>query len=145
MKSFALLGAILLAACSRPAPPPRLESVEPSMVSAREDTVIGLTGSAFDYATLGDLDHPELSEFQLSLSVRLVGPITVSLPDAERVDRTMVNARVPAGLPLGKYTVELRTALGTAQLIDALEVADCEGDCVPVNPDGGCTVGARER
>ncbi len=130
--------ALLVAGCSVSAPGPKLSSVTPARVSASAATGILIRGEGLEYAISADLDRPGQSTFALELQVRLIGPETLELLQAERLSATEVTAQVPRSLMLGKYTVEVSTARGVARLPDALEVANCFLDCELGPADGGC-------
>src|SRR4051812_22329162 len=121
MKSFPLLAFLALVACNRPAPAPQLSSVTPAQVSAFTASDLILRGEGIGYALKADLDRPSESTFTLGLQVKLIGAQTFTLA-AQRVTSATVTAQVPAGVPVGRYTVELSTALGVARLTDGIEV-----------------------
>jgi hypothetical protein len=133
-----LAGLWLIAGCSVSAPGPKLRAVTPARVSAFAPTGILIRGEGIEYATYADLDRPGQSTFALDLHVRLIGPETLELLQAERLSTTEVRAQVPAALLLGKYAVEVSTARGVARLPQALEVANCFLDCERGPSDGGC-------
>jgi hypothetical protein len=61
----------------------------------------------------------------------------VPLTAVTRVSASLLQANVPPAAPPGRYSLEVIGPTGTtAQLVDAVEVLECGGACVP--GCGGC-------
>ena len=138
MKRRLFLVVLAFGACTVPPPAPKVSSVTPARVGRALPTDLTVRGEQFDYAVSANVDRPAQSTFTLGLAVRLVGPSTVVLASPERPNATEVTARVPPMLPLGRYTLEVTTNRGTAQLVNALEVSDCNLSCENTVTGGGC-------
>lgn len=128
--------ALLLCSCLSVPGEVQLSGVRPAQVGAVFGTRLSISGT-FEPRVALDFNQPDASAFTGTFTAALTGPRRVPLTAVARLSSSLLQANVPPAAPPGRYTLEVIGPTGTAaQLLDAVEVLDCSGACVP--GCGGC-------
>jgi hypothetical protein len=120
----------LLTACSVPPPPgaPSIAAIVPSSGQTTEDTAVRIQGAGFHLGLSTDLDHDTID---IEAATASIG--TTPLANLVWRGEDLVEATVPAGLPLGTYDVTLAFGTRAATLPDGFTVTP---EALPTTPFG---------